>query len=86
MPFAFFQDFVGPAFVFVFDVQDGINDVFPLERPEAILPADAGEDGAVAKGNLAIEIQFGGPPSRDAVFKLRPKGVEVVAATLCAER
>jgi len=56
-----------------------------LEKAETVLPAEAGEDGAVVEGGLAVEIKFGGPPGSGAVFELSPEGVEVVAGALGAE-
>jgi hypothetical protein len=50
VPFTFFQNLVGTALALVFDVENGIDEVFLFEWPEAIFPANAGEDRAVAEG------------------------------------
>ena len=81
----FFQDLVGAAGLLVFDVENGIDEVLALEKAEAVLPAEAGEDGAVAESGLAVEVELGGPPGGRAVFELGPEGVKVVAAALGAE-
>ena len=83
--FDFFQNFVGAAGLLVLDVEHGIDEVLVLEQAEAILPAEAGEDGAVVEGGLAVEVEFGGPPGGGAVFEFGPEGVEVVAGALRAE-
>ncbi len=54
---------------FVFEVQDGVNEVLLLERANAVLPAKTGEDGAVVECGLAVKIEFGGPPCGGAIFE-----------------
>src|SRR5450432_115051 len=82
--FHFFQNFVGAAGVFVFDIDDGIDEVLALERTKAILPAEPGEKSAVVKRGLAINVELGGPPGGSAVFEFHPESVEIVAAALGA--
>src|SRR5207302_8195681 len=57
------------------DVQHGVDRVFTFERTKAVLPAPAGEAGAVAMRRDALEIQLGGPPAADAVFHFEPRRV-----------
>src|SRR5450755_1929388 len=83
--FHFFQNFVGAADVFVFDIDDRIDEMLVLERTKAILPAEPGEKSAVVKGGLAVEVELGGPPGGSAIFELHPESMEVVAAALGAE-
>src|SRR5439155_15911821 len=45
-----------------------------LQHPKTVLPPPAGETRAVAPGRDALEIEFRGPPSLDAVFQLEPRG------------
>src|SRR5450432_388580 len=83
--FHFFQNFVGAAGVFVFDIDDRIDEVFVLERTKAILPAKSGEKSAVVKGGLAVQVELRGPPGGGAIFELHPESMEVVATALGAE-
>ena len=83
--FHLFQDFVGAAGLLIFDIEHRIDEMLTLEEAETVLPAEAGEDGAVVEGGLAVEIKFGGPPGSGAVFELSPKGMKVVAGALGAE-
>ena len=41
---------------------------------------EAGEDGGILGGGLAVEIEFGGPPGADAVFELEGGGAVSGAA------
>src|SRR5260370_26008464 len=86
MAFHLLEDFVRAALVFVLEVESGVDKVFALQRADAVLPAESGEDGAVVKGGLAIEIELGGPPGGGAVFELGPEGVGGVSGALGAER
>ena len=83
--FDLFQDLVGAAGLFVFDIEHGIDEVFALEKAETVLPAEAGEDGAVVERGLPVEVELGGPPGRGAVFELGPESVKIVAGALCGE-
>src|SRR6266849_331851 len=83
--FAFLEDFVRAVLVFILDIEDGIDEVFALQRPDAILPAETCEHGAVVEGGLAVQVQLRGPPSGRAVLKLGPIGVEIVPTSLGAE-
>src|SRR5579859_7089194 len=85
MSFDFFQDLVSTAFVFVLHVQDRVDEMLAPKRPEPVLPANPGENRAVSKGRLAIEVKLGGPPCGRPVFELHPIGMKVVAAALRAE-
>jgi len=58
--------------------------VLALQHPEAILPPETCEYGAVVKSGLAVQIKLRGPPGGCSVFKLGPEGMEVVAASLSA--
>src|ERR1700675_3896091 len=82
--FAFFEDLIRAVLVFILDIKDGIDEVFALQKPEAILPAETREYGALVERGLAVQIELCGPPGGCAVFKLGPEGMEVVAAPLCA--
>src|ERR1700731_5188884 len=84
--FAFFEDLVGAVLVFILNIKDGIDEVFALQKTEAILPAEAREQRAVVESSLAVQIELRGPPGSCAVFELGPEGVEVVAASLGAIR
>jgi len=84
--FAFFEDLVGAVLVFIFNIKDGIDEVFALQKTEAILPPEAREQRAVVESGLAIQVELRGPPGGCAVFKLGPEGVEVVGASLGAIR
>jgi hypothetical protein len=83
--FHFLQDFVRAALVLVLEVENGIDEVLALQGANAILPAEAGEESAVVKGGLGVEINLGCPPGRGAIFEFGPEGVEVVAGALRAE-
>src|SRR5260370_24399714 len=85
MTFAFLEDLARAVLVFILDIKDGVDEVFALQRPEAILPAETREYGAVVEGGLAVQIKLCSPPSGRCVLKLGPEGVEVVAASLSAE-
>ena len=77
-----FEDgFVSAGGVLVFDIEYGIDDVVAHEGTDAIFDAEAGEDGGILGGGLAVEIEFGGPPGADAVFELEGGGAIVSAAT-----
>src|SRR5882762_5741242 len=82
----FLENLVSAVLFFVFDVQYWINEVLMAEQAEAILPAEAGEERAVPKGRLSLQIKFRAPPRRRAVLELGPEGVKIVAATLSAKR
>src|SRR5450631_4206683 len=79
-----FQNFVGAAGVFVFHVEDRIDEVLAPERTKTILPAEPGEKSAVVKCGLAVEVELGSPPGGGAVFELHPESMEVVATALGA--
>src|SRR5712672_3699523 len=83
--FHFPEDFVGTVLVYVLNVKDWIDDVFVPKRTKTVFPAYAGEKCAVAKSGLAIQVKFGGPPSRSAVFQLGPESMKVIAAMLGPE-
>jgi hypothetical protein len=82
--FAFLEDLVGAILVFILHVENGIDQVLTLQNPEAILPSEAREYGAVVKSGLAVQIKLRGPPGRCSVLKLGPEGMEIVAASLSA--
>ena len=76
-----FEDgLVGAGDVFVLDVEDRVDDVVAHERADAVLDAEAGKDGRILRGGLAIEIELGGPPGADAVFEFQGGGAVVGAA------
>ena len=54
--FNFLDDLVGIIYLFVFDVEHGIDEVLARERSNAILPAKASEDCTVSKRALPIEV------------------------------
>src|SRR5882757_3589643 len=83
--FHFPEDFVGAVFAYVLNVEDWIDDVFVLKRTKTVFPAYAGEECAVAKSGLAIQVKFGGPPSRGAVLQFSPEGMEIITAMLGPE-
>src|SRR5712671_141384 len=83
--FYFPEDFVGTVLVYVLNVKDWIDDVFVLKRTKTVLPAYAGEECAVAKSSLAIQIKLGGPPSCSSVLKFSPEGMEIITAMLGPE-
>src|ERR1700687_1462744 len=82
--FDFLEDLVGAVLVFILDIKDGIDEVFALQKTEAILPAEAREHRAVVESSLAVQVEFRGPPGGCTVFEIGPEGVEVVAASLGA--
>src|SRR5208337_2910238 len=82
MPLYLLQDLVGPVRVLEFQIQDGVDQVFVLQRAKAVLPAIPGEDGTVAKGRLAIEVKLCGPPGGCAILKFCPVGMKTRSATL----
>lgn len=84
--FDLFHDFVGTANLLVFDIKNGINEVLALEQAKSVLPAKAREDGAVIEGSLAVEIEFGRPPSGRPILKLASEGMKGIASSLRAER
>jgi hypothetical protein len=53
--FYFLQDFVGGAYVFVFDVKNRVNEMLIFEGAKAVL-ARTGEERGVSEGCLAVEI------------------------------
>jgi len=71
--FDFFEDLVRAVLVFILNIEDGIDEVFVLQKPEAILPAEACEHRAVVESSLAVQVELRGPPSGGAVFKLGPE-------------
>jgi hypothetical protein len=83
--FHFPEDFVGAVLVYVLNVKDWIDEVFVLKRAKTVFPAYAGEKCAVAKSGLAIQVKFGGPPSRSAVLQFSPERMKVIAAMLGPE-
>src|SRR5260370_20312941 len=85
MTFAFLEDLARAVLVFILDIKDGVDEVFALQRPEAILPAETREYGAVVEGGLPVQVELCRPPSGRSVLKLGPVGMEVVAASLSAE-
>src|SRR5467141_4177583 len=82
--FDFLEDFVRAVLVFIFDIEDRIDEVFALQRPEAILPAEAREHRAVVESSLAVQVELRGPPGGCAIFKLGPERVKAVADSLGA--
>jgi hypothetical protein len=82
--FDFFEDLVRAVLVFILKIEDGIDEVFVLQKPEAILPAEAREHRAVVESSLAVQVELRGPPSGCAVFKLGPERVKAVADSLGA--
>src|SRR5260370_3221893 len=82
MTFAFFEDLVRTVLVFILHVEHRIDEVFALQGPKAILPAETCEYRTVVEGGLAVQVQRRGPPGGHSVLKLSPVGVEVVAASL----
>jgi len=54
--FDFFEDLVRAVLVFILNIEDGIDEVFVLQKPEAILPAEAREYRAVVESSLAIQV------------------------------
>ena len=83
--FDLFQDLVGAADLLVLKVEHGIDEVLALEKTNAVLPAEAGEDGAVVERGLTVEVDLGRPPGGGAVLELGPESMKVVAAALGAE-
>ena len=65
----FKEGFVGAGDAFVLDVEDGVDEVFAHQGAEAVFEAEAGEDGGILGGGLAVEIELGGPPGAGAVFE-----------------
>src|SRR5882762_4007618 len=82
--FPFFEDLVRAVLVFILGIDDGIDEVFALQKTEAILPAEAREQRAVVESSLAVQVELRSPPGSCAVFELGPEGMEVVAASLGA--
>src|SRR5437667_11984375 len=85
MAFAFLEDLVSAVFVFILHIENGIDEVLALQRPEAILPAETGEHRAVVKGGLTVQVKLCGPPGGRPVFKCGSVGVEDVTAPLCVD-
>ena len=83
--FYLLHDLVGFADLLVFDVEHGINNMFALEQSKAIFQSEPGENSAVAECTLRVEVEFGGPPGRRAIFELDPIGVEVSTSALCSQ-
>ena len=67
---------VGAGDVFVFDVEDGIDRVFPHQGAKPVLDAEAGEEGGILGGGLPIEVELRGPPGADTVFELKRRGAD----------
>src|SRR5229473_8674375 len=76
---------VGGVDVLELDVQDRVNPVFAHQGPETVFPAEAGENGAVAVGCLAVEIKLCSPPTLRAIFKLCPRSQKISATALRGE-
>ena len=68
--------------VFELHVEDRVDPVLAHQRPEAVLPARAGEDRAVAKRVLRVDVELGGPPRGHSVLELHPGRDEIAAALL----
>jgi len=86
MPFDFLQNLIGSILLFVFDVDQWIDEMFPLEHAEAIFPAKAGEERAVVKRGLRVDVEFRGPPGLGAILELHPKSMEVAGGALRTKR
>src|SRR5260370_33769151 len=82
MAFACFEDLVRAVLDFMLDVEHRIDEVFALQGPKAILPAETCEYRTVVEGGLPVQVELRGPPGGHSVLKLSPVGVEVVAAAL----
>ena len=83
--FDLFENLVGLVDLLVFDVENGIDEMLVLQRPEPVFETEAGEDGAVVEGGLSVEIELGGPPGGGAVFQFSPVRMEIVSGALGAE-
>jgi len=83
--FDFLQDFVGAAGLLVFNIEHRIDEMFTVEQAKAILHAKAGEDRAIGKCGLAVEVKLGGPPGGRPIFEFEPEGMKIIAAALGAE-
>lgn len=83
--FNLLQDFFGAIEILILYVQNGVDEVFALQWPHAILPANPGKCRAVAKGCLPVEIKRRRPPGLRSILELRPIAVEVVSAALRTE-
>src|SRR5712692_1192671 len=66
----FFLDAACLVDAFVLEVEDRIDPVLALQRPEAVFKSPAGEDCAVSCGRLSLQIKFRSPSSRHSVFEL----------------
>jgi len=75
----FEQSFVGGVDVFKFEIEDGVDTAFTEQRAHPVLPAEAGEYRTLASGGLAVEIDFGGPPSLHAILELESSRDESIS-------
>src|SRR5262249_40521052 len=66
-------------------VEDGVDPVLAHQGTQAILPAEAGEDSALLRGRLTIEVKLGGSPGLQAVFELKVGADEGIAAVGIAD-
>src|SRR5579884_1669395 len=82
----FLDDFVSRIDLLIFNVENRIDEVFELQQTKPVLPTEAGEQRAVARSALALEIKLGGPPGLCAVLEFEPIGIEVSCIALCSER
>src|ERR1022692_5077864 len=85
MPFDLFQNLVGGTGILELDIEHRIDEVLSLQQPKPVFPTVTGENRTVVEGRLSGHINLCCPPGCDAVFKFRPEGMEVVAATLRAK-
>ncbi len=71
--------------MFIFHIKHGIDEVLASQQPEAVFPAKAREQRAVVRRRLAVQIELGRPPAKDAIFKLdgaSEEGIAVLRRTL----
>ena len=73
------QGFVGGVDVFEFEIEDGVDPVLAEQRAHSVLPAEAGEHGTLAGGDLAVEIEFARPPGFHAIFEFESSRDECVS-------
>src|SRR5229473_11063 len=85
MTFDLFEKLVRAVDMFIFDVENRIDEMFPAERPKAIFPSDASSDRALIEGGLGIEIKFRRPPCGRTVLEFHPIGMVLIAGPLGAE-
>src|SRR5580693_2566311 len=83
--FYLLHDLVGFADLLVLDVKHRVDDMLAAEQTKAIFQSEPGENSAVAECALRVEVEFGGPPGRCAIFELDPIGVEVSTCALCSQ-